>query len=80
MDPKIADMIECLVQIEEDVSLPRNIKVKIHNAITALGEQRELKICANKALQELDEVSNSPNLPSDIRPQIWNVVSMLESF
>lgn len=79
MDSKILDLIECLTQIEEDVSLPRNIKEKIRKAIDALGGDKELKIRANKALQELDDVSDSSNLPSYVRPQIWNVVSMLES-
>lgn len=79
MDGKILDLIECLTQIEEDVSLPRNIKEKIHKAIDALRGDKEFKIRANKALQELDDVSDSSNLPPYVRPQIWNVVSMLES-
>ncbi len=79
MDDRVLDLIECLTQIEEDVSLPRNIKEKIRKAIDALGGDKELKIRANKALRELDDVSDSSNLPSYVRPQIWNVVSMLES-
>ena len=79
MDDRITDLIECLSQIEEDSSMPRDMKQKIRNAIIALGEDKEFKIKANKALQELDDVANSPNLPSYIRPQVWNVVSMLES-
>lgn len=79
MEEKIAELIGFLAQIEEDVSLPRNIKEKIHNAINALNENKEFKIKANKALRELDEISDNPNVPSDIRPQIWNAVSLLES-
>ncbi len=79
MDDKTVDLIECLVQIEEDISIPRNVKEKVRKAIDALGEDKEFKIRANKALQELDDIYVSPNLPSYIRPQIWNVVSMLES-
>lgn len=79
MEDKVADLIGCLTQIEDDAALPRNIKQKIRNAINALGEEKEFKIKANKALRELDDVSDSPNVPSYIRPQIWNVVSMLES-
>ena len=29
--------------------------------------------------QELDEISDDPNIPSFIRTQIWNIVSLLES-
>ena len=34
---------------------------------------------ANKALQELDDLSEDPNVPSYLRPQIWNIVSQLET-
>jgi len=80
MEERITDLVECLTQIEGDVSLPRPIKLKIRNAIIALGEDKEFKTRANKALRELDEVSDNPTLPSYLRPQIWNVVSMLEGF
>lgn len=79
MSDKIAELIECLTQIEEDSSLPRNIKEKVRSAIEALKEDKEFKIKANKALQHLDDISDNPSIPSYIRPQIWNVVSMLES-
>ncbi|MCG2719561.1 MAG: UPF0147 family protein [Nanoarchaeota archaeon] len=35
---------------------------------------------SNKALQELDNLSNDPNVPSYVLPQIWNIVSLLEGF
>lgn len=79
MEEQAADLIEFLIQIEEDVEVPKNIKERIRNAIIALEEDKEIKIKANKALHELDAISDSPNIPSYIRPQIWNVVSMLES-
>ena len=78
MEDNIADLVECLAQIGGDISLPKDIKQKIRNAIAALGEGCELKVMANKALRELDDVSDNPNLPSYLRPQIWNVVSVLE--
>ncbi|MFH0752020.1 MAG: UPF0147 family protein [archaeon] len=79
MEERILDLIEHLTQIEEDTAVPRNIREKIRKAIAALEEEKEFKIKANKALQELDDISDNPNVPSYIRPQIWNVVSMLES-
>ena len=75
----ILDVIENLNQIEIDDSVPKNVKNKIRMAINALQEEKELKIRANKALQHLDEVSNDPNVPSYVRPQVWNIVSLLES-
>ena len=78
MENKIAELIECLAQIEEDTSLPKNIKLKIRCAITALEEETEFKNRANKAIRELEDISENQNVPSYVRPQIWNVLSMLE--
>ncbi|MFH1456242.1 MAG: UPF0147 family protein [archaeon] len=78
-DEHLLDLIDCLSQIEEDDSVPKNVRCKVKNAILALQKgDEELKIKANRALQELDELSDDPNIPSYVRPQIWNVVSMLE--
>lgn len=76
----ISDLIEHLMQIEGDDFIPKNIRLSLRQAINALNEQDiDPRIKANKALQELDDISNDPNLPSYVRPQIWNVVSLLES-
>jgi len=80
MEDRIIDLIECLSQIETDDSVPKNIREKIRSAMNALGGEKDFKIRANQALQELDDISDDPNVPSYVRPQIWNVVSMLEGF
>ena len=74
------ELIEELTLILEDESIPKNIKLKLESAIAALEENTvEESIRANKALQELDDLSNDPNIPSYIRPQLWNIVSQLET-
>jgi uncharacterized protein (UPF0147 family) len=74
------DLVEALSQIEQDSTVPRNVKLKLKSAMGALQEEdKELRLKANKALQELDDISDDPNIPPYIRPQIWNVVSLLES-
>jgi len=73
-------LIEELTMMEEDTCIPKNIRAKIREAIFALqDEEKETLFRANKALQELDEISNDPNIPPYIRPQIWNIVSQLEA-
>jgi len=73
------EIIEELARIEQDLNVPRNVRLRVKNAMDALQENgKDLKIKANKALQELDEISDDPNIPLYIRPQIWNVVSILE--
>ncbi|MEK6934802.1 MAG: UPF0147 family protein [Nanoarchaeota archaeon] len=75
----VLGVIEGLSQIESDVSVPKNVKFRVKNAMIALednGKQLDIKI--DKALEELSDVDNDPNLPAYIRTQIWNIVSVLE--
>jgi uncharacterized protein len=74
------ELIEELIFIAEDDSVPRNVKECVGVAILALKEENmDKSLRANKALQALDDLSENPNIPSYIRPQIWNIVSQLES-
>ena len=74
-------VIEVLTVIEQDNSVPKNVRTKIKGAINSLqennGKSHELKI--DQILQQLDDLSEDPNLPPYTRTQIWNVVSTLES-
>lgn len=72
------ETIENLQELENDINIAKNIKIKIKNIINMLKEDTELSIKINKALNELDEISNEPNLEAYTRTQIWNVVSILE--
>lgn len=74
------ELIEELLMIIEDETIPKNVRLKIESAIAALQEKAvEESLRANKALQELDDLSDDPNIPSYIRPQLWNIVSQLEA-
>jgi len=74
------DVIDQLNEILEDSSIPKNVRCKLNCAKDALNEaDKEDSFKANKALQELDDIADDANIPSYIRPQIWNVVSQLES-
>jgi uncharacterized protein len=74
------ELIEELNMLVDDNTVPKNIKSKIKSAISALkNDTIEQSMRANKALQELDALSEDPNIPSYVRPQIWNIVSQLET-
>ncbi|MBI2671072.1 UPF0147 family protein [Candidatus Woesearchaeota archaeon] len=76
----LKDIIELLSQIEEDYTVPKNVRIKVKNVTTYLEENSQsIGVRVDKSLQELDEVADDPNVPSYIRTQIWNVVSLLES-
>jgi len=77
----VIKVIELLSVIEEDTSIPRNVKVKVQLALSTLQNTngKPIDVLCDKVLQELDEISDDPNLPAHTRTQIWNVVSTLES-
>jgi uncharacterized protein len=76
----VQDIISLLSQIEEDFTVPKNVRVKVKNAYTFLSEDcKSLGVRVDKSLEELDDISDDPNVPSYVRTQIWNVVSLLES-
>lgn len=77
-DEQLQSVIEALEELRDDTTVQRNIKNKISQTIQTLSENEELSIRINKALDELDEISNDNNLHSYTRTQIWNIVSMLE--
>ena len=73
-------LIEELLMILEDDGIPKNVRIKIESAVSALQQEEiEESVRANKALQQLDDLSDDPNIPSYIRPQLWNIVSQLET-
>ena len=79
-DEKIKEIIDILLQIEGDFSIPKNIRSKIKNTITVLKENNQsIGLKVNRSLQELDALDEETNIPSFTRTQIWNVVSSLES-
>lgn len=75
---ELDNVIKSLNEIEEDASVPRNVRLQIQNAIISLRQSAELSTKVNKALNELDEISSDVNLKSYTRTQVWNVMSTLE--
>ena len=77
----IQEIMEILTVIEGDNSVPRNVRVKIKSAMCMLEDPQgvALNVTFDKILQELDNLSEDPNLPTYTRTQIWSLVSSLES-
>ena len=74
------DMINRLLdEINEDRSVPRNIRTAVSKAKEDLSNEKiDMPVRINSAISILDEVSNDTNIPIYTRTQIWNIVSMLE--
>ena len=79
-DEKTREVIETLSQIEQDDTVPKNVRDKIRSSISALqASDKSIEVKINRSLQELDDVADDPNVPTFTRTQIWHVVSLLES-
>lgn len=80
MENELINIIDGLAQLENDDCVPKNVRIRIKCAMDALNEkERVLSLRISKSLQELEYVSEDPNVPDYIRTQIWQVVSLLES-
>jgi len=78
MSEKINEIILALQELEEDSSVPKNVKGKITNTIGILNEETDMSIKVSRALQSLEELSDDMNMEAFTRSQIFNIVSMLE--
>lgn len=78
VEEQLKDIINMLEEIQNDNTVPKNVKVKIQESVDALNEEKELSLKVDKALHVLDELSNDTNMQPYTRTQLWNVVSMLE--
>jgi len=76
MDMEIISKL--LDEINDDRTVPRNIRNMVQEAKDNLNGKQELAVRINAAISLLDEVSNDSNIPTYTRTQIWNIVSMLE--
>ncbi|MFH1439966.1 MAG: UPF0147 family protein [Candidatus Woesearchaeota archaeon] len=77
-EEKVESIINVMNELLDDSAVPKNVKLKIENAMNSLKEKTDLNIRVNKALDELDEVGDDNNIEPYTRSQIWNLVSALE--
>lgn len=80
MNP-VQDIIGLLAQIEQDFTVPKNIRVRVKGAMDILSDpnKKVMAVKASKALEELDVIADDTNLPAYTRTQVWHIVSLLES-
>lgn len=75
----IQPIMESLTMIEQDATVPKNIRAKIKDAMNLLLEEngKSPAVKIDQIMQQLDELNDDPNLSPYTRTQIWNVVSTL---
>lgn len=75
----IENINKLLEEINNDRSVPRNIRNMVVEAKNFLSdEKQEMPIRINSVISILDDVSSDPNVPVYTRTHIWNIVSLLE--
>lgn len=75
---EIASIEPVLAELKDDVTVPKNVRLKVEKIIEILNSDLETKIKVSKALNELEDIADDVNLQSYTRTQIWNVISVLE--
>ncbi len=70
--------IFALQELENDVTTPKNVKVKIATTLKLLSDSGETSINVSRAMHELEELSEDINVQSYTRTQLFNIVSLLE--
>ena len=78
MSSDVNSIISALSELEQDSTVPRNIKEKIQKTIETLQGSGEMSMKIDKVLADIDEIADDINLQAYTRTQIWNIVSMLE--
>ena len=78
---KVNDVLEMVNEIMQDQTLPKNIKANLDCIINVLkdAKAKDIKLKADKCINDLDEISSDVNLQPFVRTQLWSVVSMLEA-
>lgn len=73
-------ILEDLSVIEQDMSIPKNVRQRIKIAMEFLGSgaQGSVQLNIGKSIEELGDVADDPNIPAYTKMQIWSVVSQLE--
>lgn len=72
-------IITNLRDLQDDISVPRNIRRGAKEAIKILQRNESLDVKAASVISMLDDIVNDPNIPIHGRTSIWGIMSQLES-
>ncbi|MDD3083801.1 MAG: UPF0147 family protein [Candidatus ainarchaeum sp.] len=70
------ETIEIMNEIINDRAVPRNIRLKIEEAISKIKQNNSTTL--SEAIYLLDDISNDVNMPEHTRTDIWHVISLVE--
>ena len=79
MKENTVPVIEALREVANDNTIPKNIREKLQHIVSNLKKDSERSLKIDKALHDIETISDDSNLQAYTRTQLWNVVSMLET-
>lgn len=80
MSSQILEIVECIRELSEDATLPKNVKQKIDSIIEILNNGgSSISMQVSKAIHELEDLVEDKNLESYSRTQLYNIMSRLET-
>ena len=71
------EILLTLNNIRTDSDVPKNIRNKIIMTINCIEEKKEDCLKASQILENLEDITNDPNIPSETRIEIMNIMSIL---
>jgi len=78
MTEQLNSVKEMLGGIKDDNSVPKNIRAKINEVMFEINnDDCKFDIKVSRLLNELEEISEDPNLPSYIRTEILMTIGIL---
>ena len=81
VNEKIIGVVDSLDSMKLDNSVPKNIRFKIGEAIGCLndGTCNDTSLKLNKLLNQLEDITEDPKIPSYVRIELLNVIGILEN-
>ena len=76
---RLEQTIMNLRELQDDISVPRNIRRGAKEAIKLLQRDESLDVKVASVISMLDDIVNDPNIPIHGRTSIWSIMSQLES-
>lgn len=75
----IDEVHELLDSILQDGAISKNIREILNEIKDELADEKNIELKINSALQKTEDLSLDPNLNADVRTQLWNLTTLLES-
>ncbi|MFC1648260.1 UPF0147 family protein [Nanoarchaeota archaeon] len=73
----VQEVIGALELLSCDDGVPRSVCEKIDCLMKELKSDTEISLIVNRAISDLEEISDDVNIPAFVKTQIWGVLSML---